>query len=471
MHNSTKEAETKPYKCLSDEPEVTGPIEKIRRISGLKNLYCLPDIHNKSHLEAPTSIAAEVEDSLVSELVPPSLGCGMGVVLTPFDVSDLSEKKLDDFYKKIKGEVDYSHESAIKGFFLWLGIISRPKLEYDFDSGEMRRAAASGARAVLEKYGLPESTLEHVEFGGRSPGSEILEEQVLDSVIPRSGEIEGGRNIGYGFGGNHFLEVQYVEKITDEETARKWGIRKGQVLVSYHGGGGSLPFYIGRYFSNRKKYSKKENFIRLPAKIIFHFADLGRVSDFPKRWRYYFEKNPFQEISVSGEEGQRRLASVVAAQNYGYAYRLGMVRRIMDAMEKAFGRGGMSLLWDACHDSIYPDGKDRRRIIHQNGANRVSSGKPVFISGTAKTASYLGVGLRSGFCDHGAGVAEKKAEKENKSVIHPENFLTYVYDRDRRKKALRHMTGEGLKEVAREFESAGIIKPVALLRPVATLKE
>lgn len=452
---------------------MAGPIEEIRKISRVKNLYCLPDIHNKSHLEAPTSIVAETDGVFVSELAPPSLGCGMGVILSPLEIGELTEERLDMFYEKIKEEVDYSHESALKGFFLWLGLLSRPKLKYDFNRKETLDAALLGASSVLKKYDFPESTLEKMEFGGKIPDGGILEGCGLDSVIPRSAEIEGGRNIGYGFGGNHFLEIQYVEKITDPETARAWGIKRNQVVISYHGGGGSLPFYIGRYFSNRKKYSGKENFLRLPAKLVFHFSDLRKISDFAKRWRYYFEKRPFQEIDAGEEEGKRRMASAVAALNYGYAYRLGMARRIIDSAEKAFGAGSKNffLLWDACHDSIYPDEKSRRRIIHQNGANRIFPGKPVFISGTNKTSSYIGIGRKDGYCDHGAGVAAKRAEKESESSVHPGNFLTYVYDRDRNKKAVRHMTDEGIMGVAREFESAGIIKPVATLRPVATLKE
>ncbi|MBN2488453.1 MAG: RtcB family protein, partial [Methanosarcinaceae archaeon] len=94
---------------------------------------------------------------------------------------------------------------------------------------ELDDAFMHGSRWAVEAgYGV-KGDVEHCEGSGSIPGADPS--QVSDKARKR-----GKPQFGTLGSGNHFLEVQYVDKIYDPGVARAFGLEEGQVTVMIHCG-------------------------------------------------------------------------------------------------------------------------------------------------------------------------------------------------------------------------------------------
>ena len=271
-----------------------------------------------------------------------------------------------------------------------------------------------------------------------------------------------------------------MEEIVDKETANAWKLTPGSIVIMYHGGGGAVSYYMGRYFANRKKDRNKfrSRVFQSFAKFLFHFGSVEGIQHARERWQYYFNPSAFQRIPASTFEGKRLMASIKASLNYSYAFRLAIAKRVMDSLQKAFGPNTTtSLVWDSIHNSIREETINGKRVIvHRHTATKAFEGKPVIVSGFNNTNSYIGVGLPHAedhlfSADHGAGETIKKHQAAGISKPHPEKFTTEIYTtKPPYKKTVEHITNEGLEAVVKPLEEAGIMRPVVKLRPIAVFK-
>jgi tRNA-splicing ligase RtcB len=451
-------------------------------IASLKSLalpmVCLPDIHLKERTEGPCSFAAATDGTIVPELTAPSVGCGMGVLTTSLTTKDADHIFFENFYREMRAHLGprYGH---IKNLLLWLGIINRPQFPYDLSNTEFENLIRQGAPYAVQKYNLPHDTLDHVEYHG-SMFTEGEQNTInLKKILPRVSYRSGSHDLGYGFKGNHFLEIQFVEEILDADMARSWGISEKQILIMYHGGGGAVSYHVGRYFGNRKKNTTRQKIILNILKVLFHFGSPRDWKFAPKRIRYYFFPKPFTEIPLDTPEGQRLMNATKASLNYSYGFRMAIVRRVIDSLERALPRKKpmVALLWDSAHNAIVEENIGGKNVVvHRHTANRAFEGKPVIVSGFNTTNSYLGVGLAGAeehlfASDHGAGVTIQKMEKDGLSKKHPKNLITHIYQTKPPFKQIReHITNEGIDYVVHQLETAGILRPVVKLRPLAVFK-
>lgn len=441
-------------------------------------IVCLPDLHLKERTEGPSSFAAATTDTIVPELTAPSVGCGMGAIITSLTVKDVNHEFFQKFYELMRRDLGprYGH---FRNLLLWLGIINRPKNAYDLTTEEFEHVIREGASAAINKYELPAETLDRVEYQGSLFTEEEKKTLSLKSILPRVSYRSGRHDLGYGFKGNHFLEIQYVEEMIDVKTARDWGLRENQIIIMYHGGGGAVSYHIGRYFGNRKKNTFRQKIILTLLKILFHFGNPRDWKYARERLRYYFFPRPFMEISLDSPEGTRLMLATKASLNYSYAFRIGIIQRIANSLVEALPtkKPTISLLWDGAHNAVVEEiihGK--KVVVHRHTANRVFDRKPVIVSGFNTTNSYIGVGLPGAqdhlfASDHGAGITIKKMEADGITTKHPKNYTTHIYQtKPPFKKVVHHMTNEGIDFVMDKLAEENIIKPVARLRPLAVFK-
>ncbi len=468
------------FGCNLTDPKLQEALFSIASLPQISRpLVCLPDIHLKENTEAPCSFAAAAENHIIPELSAPSVGCGMGVIATSLSRADITSEKLEMFYQRMQDHLGPRY-GLLENVFLWLGLKKRPLQKYDLSKNELANVIEQGAKAVQKKYTLPPDILQHIEYNGDSMDEETRRMFPAAAILPRAAWATGRHDIGYGFKGNHFLEIQYIETITDEATASAWGLRKDQVIIMYHGGGGAVSYYMGRYFANRKKDRNKfrsrvfQNF----GKFLFHFASGEGIRHARERWRYYFNPRPFEAIPANTFEGKRLMASIKASLNYSYAFRLAIGKRVLDALQETFGPGTTAfLLWDNIHNSIREERINGKNfIVHRHTATRVLEEKPVLISGFNNTSSYIGKGLSKGedilfSADHGAGETIKQHILNNKSQKHPDRHETEIHiTKPPYKKKVPHITNEGLNAVVRPLEEMNIVSAVAYTRPIAVFK-
>ena len=181
----------------------------------------LPDFHFKHDKEMPSSIAVATRETINPTFTCCSLNCGMALVA--FRVERPERDAVEDFYRRVRERLP-----------------SPPTYRRDLSAAEVVRAATEGAFFAVDKFGVDPAATERMEHGGRIDadpygGAERIRHELPWTVtqLSRIRFATIGRS-------NHFIELQEVEEVFDEERAALLGIERGQVTMQYHGGGGAL---------------------------------------------------------------------------------------------------------------------------------------------------------------------------------------------------------------------------------------
>ncbi|MDQ7250508.1 RtcB family protein [Dongia sedimenti] len=263
------------------------------------------------------------------------------------------------------------------------------------DPAEMDRMLAGGARwAVSEGYG-DAADLARIEESGCMPGAD-------PAAVSEHAKQRQQDEIGTLGSGNHYLEVQEVAEIFDEDAAAAFGLRRGEAIVSIHCGSRGLGHQIGTDFLHEMVTAAAGFGIELPDRELAC-------------------------CPIRSELGQRYLGAMRAGTNCALANRQILTHLTRGAFAHVFGRVEMPLLFDVSHNTCKEEthlvaGKPQRLFVHRKGATRAfgpgnptlppvfsAVGQPVLIGGSMGTSSYVLAGTRkseelafSSAC-HGAG--------------------------------------------------------------------
>ena len=333
---------------------------------------------------------------------------------------------------------------------------------------ELLDLLAKGSKWSLEQgYGVRadlEATEEYGFLKQAEPGF------VSESAIAR-----GRPQLGTLGAGNHFLEVQKVDEIYDEKTARAFGIdRPGQVTVMVHCGSRGFGHQVASDYI--KQMERKYGFSHLPDRELVNA--------------------PF-----SSELGQRYFKAMCAGMNYAFANRQMIVHWMRDSFRKVMGTDhGMKQVYDVCHniakvEKHEVDGEKMEVCVHRKGATRSFGpgreevnemyqgvGQPVFIPGSMSTASYVLAGTDSaeqksfGSTAHGAG-----REMSRKEAIRRFRGDKIAAEMETRNILVKAASWKGIaeeaapaykdiNEVAKVSNDLGLGKAVARLVPLGVVK-
>ena len=292
------------------------------------------------------------------------------------------------------------------------GLGSRRK-DFVFSMSDLDRVALEGARYIIERYGLgwPED-YKHIEEEGRYPRYKTGDIPDPDpSVVSREAKSRGLDQIGTLGSGNHFLEVQKVDRIFDREAARRMGIyEEGQITILIHCGSRGYGHQI--------------------------CSDYLRVME--RAVHKYNLRLPDRELActpASSPEATMYLKAFGCAVNFAFANRQAISHWVRQSFEQVFKRPAeemeMKIVYDVCHNIVKLerhkiDGETRDVFVHRKGATRSfpgntpyysdmipadyrDLGQPVFVPGSMGTASWVLLGqpgsleLTFGSSVHGAG--------------------------------------------------------------------
>lgn len=330
----------------------------------------------------------------------------------------------------------------------------------------------TGARwALKEGYGT-DTDLEHTEEGGCLPGADAAK-------VSRRAKQRGRNQIGTLGAGNHFIEVDEVDRIYDEASARQIGLFTGQITVQVHCGSRGLG----------------------------HQVCSDYVKAFQKSSRQFGYRLPDRELvcaPLDSQAGRDYLAAMQAAANYAFANRQLLAEQIRRSFEMVLAgklkRFQLFQIYDVAHNMAKIEthriaGRPTRVCVHRKGATRAfgphspelpsayrAIGQPVLVPGSMGTASYVLMGtdqaMRSSFgsCCHGAGrkMSRKSARKSVQAAALRDKLAS---------KGIRIYAGSmaGLAEeapaaykdvdrVVAVVHNAGIARLTARLKPVAVIK-
>jgi len=416
--------------------------------------FAMPDIHWGYGFPIGGVAATDVDaDGVVS---PGGVGfdicCGVRLLASALREEDFRRRRVD-----IMGELDARIPRG-----LGKGAVAAKRLLDDV----LERGAAA---AVAAGFGVPRD-LERCEEGGTSGGADP------GAVSARALE-RGGSQLGSLGAGNHFLEVQVVDRLEDPGAAEAFGLAPGMVTVMIHCGSRGLGHQV----------------------CTDYLADMGRAMN---RHGITVPDRQLACVPVHSKEGEAYLGAMAAAANFAWANRHVLAHATREAVAAALGTSpaetGMELVFDVAHNLAKVEEhrvgrRSRRLCVHRKGATRAFGpghpalppglrdwGQPVLIPGSMGTASWVLRGLAGNpafaTAAHGAGrVMSRSAAKKTRGgreVMH-DLEAEGITVRPGSVSLLAEEAPFAYKDVDAVVDvcaRAGLAAPVARLRPIGVVK-
>jgi tRNA-splicing ligase RtcB len=323
---------------------------------------------------------------------------------------------------------------------------------------EIPSGVGRGGKIVMKGADLDAVLLNGAaQFGDESDLERIESRGTLDGADPDAVSDEakhrGHDQLGTIGAGNHFVELDVVERIFDEQQAKRMGIEEGQVVVQIHTGSRGLG----------------------------HQVATDSIRAMVKAMPRYGISLPDRELACAplrSPEGERYLRAMAAAANFAFAN-----RQIITAGIRRAWPEQLDIVYDVAHNvAKVEEYNGRRLVVHRKGATRAFPDQPVLIPGSMGTASYLLVGSEKAMTEtfgsscHGAGrvMSRMRARKEvNAQELRARLERMGIIAEAASTKGLVEEAPEAYKDVDAVVEvvaRAGIAAKVARLKPIAVVK-
>ncbi|MCX6706764.1 MAG: RtcB family protein [Candidatus Woesearchaeota archaeon] len=440
---------------LMDAIKQDKTLEQASNVACLKGIqkaaYIMPDAHQGYGFPIGGVAAFDIDEGVISPGgVGYDINCSVRLLRT-----DLS---FDDFLKKRKELIDALFINVPAG----VGKGGRTKVSRE----ELMEVLAKGAKwAVSSGYGVADDFKKTEENGCMPADPNEVSSRAVQRGLPQLGSLGAG---------NHFLEMQRINKIFDEKIAKSFGIdRNDNITIMVHCGSRGLGHQV--------------------------------ASDYIKSMeeRYGFEGLPDRELinaPINSELGQSYYKAMSAAANFAFANKQMITHWVRETFNKIYGNIDIDVVYDVCHniakiEKHNIDGSMKKVCVHRKGATRSfgpgreeipeayrSVGQPVIIPGSMGTASYVLVGTKKaeevsfGSTAHGAGrVSSRTAALHNINGEHVRNELAKrgIDVKATSWKSIAEEAPEVYKdidEVVRVSKEAGLGMPVVRLVPISVMK-
>jgi len=440
------------------EEDVIRQVVNASTLTGIvRASIAMPDIHYGYGLPIGGVIATDWYEGIVSPGgVGYDINCGVRLLKTDLEERDVLKVKdslLSILFKNIPS-----------------GVGSTGKL--NLSNSQLEELMVKGSRWAVENGFGTELDLERTESFGRLEGAD-------PSRISKRAFERGKKQIGTLGSGNHFLEVQIVEEVFDEQKAKTMGLEKGKVTVMIHTGSRGFGHQVASDYLDEMELAVKKYNIKLPDKELAC-------------------------APIQSKEGQDYLKAMACAANFAWVNRQVIMHWVRESFEKvftvSFEKLGMNLVYDHAHNIVKREehvvnGKRRLLAVHRKGATRAfppghpdipevyrEIGQPVLIPGDMGRYSYVLTGTQKameesfGTSCHGAGrvLSRHKAIKKAKGrSIEKELKAKGIYVRSDSRRTIMEEMPEAYKDVSLvvdTIEKAGISAKVAKLRPLLVVK-
>lgn len=420
-------------------------LEQLINVSTLpgiqKYALAMPDIHEGYASPIGGVAAIRTSDGIIAPgMQGYDINCGVRLVK-----SNYSEKEISPYLDKLATEIQKQVPSG-------LGRGRQIKLSIK----EIDEILEGGIPLLVEQgYGEKED-IKNCEANGKLEWADA-------SAVSNIAKSRGRNQVGTLGSGNHFLEIQKVDEIFNEEVAKAFGLFKNQAVIMIHCGSRGLGHQVCTDYLRE--------FIPL----------------MESKYKIKVPDREFACVPFNSDDGQRALAASAAAANFAWANRQMILHFVRNAWQNILGNNSkLELLYDVAHNIIKKEvyeinGKKTEVAVHRKGATRAFPGQPVLIPGSMGTASYILAGLESGeeafysSC-HGAGrtmsrhqairtLSGKEVIKnlENKGIIVKCYFLRGISEE-------APQAYKNIDEVAEIVHHAGLSEKVARLVPIAVIK-
>ncbi|GIU68661.1 MAG: RNA-splicing ligase RtcB [Candidatus Pacearchaeota archaeon] len=431
-------------------------LEQVKNVAMLQGIIkasiAMPDAHQGYGFPVGGVAAFDIESGIIS---PGGIGydinCGVRLLssnLTKEEFLKKREQVLSELYKNIPSGVGH-------------------KGEFSFSERELNEILEEGVKWLVKKGFGEKQDIENCEDSGCIKNAN-------HEKVSQKAKSRGKNQLGTIGSGNHFLEVQYVEKIFDEKKARVFGLEKeGQITVLIHSGSRGLGHQTASDYI--KKMEKEYGWSHLPDRELAC-------------------------APIKSQLGQDYLQAMSASANFAFCNRHLITHQTRKSFKKYFPNVILKLVYDVAHniakfEEFDIEGKKMKLCVHRKGATRSfgperdelpsiyrKTGQPIFIPGSMGTYSYILVGtskakeISFASTAHGAGrVLSRAYAKRNISAEHlkKEMEMQNVAFKAGSIKGMIEEAPEAYKdvnEVVRVSHELGIGSLVARLKPLAVVK-
>jgi tRNA-splicing ligase RtcB len=423
-----------------------------------KHVVVLPDGHEGYGFPVGGVAATDMEEGVISPGgVGYDINCGVRLLR-----SNLNVNQVKPHLKNLVNELFNSIPSGVGSE----GAIKLTKSELD-------ELLIEGVDWAIEHgYGNKQDS-EVCEEKGRMKGANP--ESVSDMARKR-----GSPQLGSLGSGNHFLEIQQIQEIFDENAAKVMGLEKGKITVLIHCGSRGFGHQV---CSDYLRYSEKSL----------------------KKYNIELIDRELACVPNNSIEGENYRKAMYSALNFAWSNRQIITHFTRKTFEKIFSSSetglDMKLVYDVAHNIAKVerhkvDGEGMRDlVIHRKGATRAfpagmeqvpekyrQIGQPVIIPGSMGTASWILVGnkksldLSFGSTAHGAGrTMSRGAAKRSSTVekVKAELDSKGIYIKALTKNGIVEETPLAYKDVdsvVNVSDKLGIATKVAKLVPIGVIK-
>jgi len=423
-----------------------------------KHVVVLPDGHEGYGFPVGGVAATDMEEGVISPGgVGYDINCGVRLLRSNLNVNQV-KPHLKDLVNELFNSIPLGvgSEGAIK--------LTRSELDELLIEGV--------DWAIEHGYGYKQDS-EVCEEKGRMIGADP--ESVSDMARKR-----GSSQLGSLGSGNHFLEIQQIQEIFDENAANVMGLEKGKITVLIHCGSRGFGHQV---CSDYLRYSEKSL----------------------KKYNIELIDRELACIPNNSIEGENYRKAMYSALNFAWSNRQIITHFTRKTFEKIFSSSetglDMKLVYDVAHNIAKVerhkvDGEGMRDlVVHRKGATRAfpagmeqvpekyrQIGQPVIIPGSMGTASWILVGnkksldLSFGSTAHGAGrTMSRGAAKRSSTVekVKAELDSKGIYIKALTKNGIVEETPLAYKDVdsvVNVSDKLGIATKVAKLVPIGVIK-
>jgi len=422
-----------------------------------KHSIVLPDGHEGYGFPVGGVAAMDAEEGMISPGgVGYDINCGVRLVKTNLSEDEVRPKLKDlvtDLFKSIPSGV--GSKGAIR--------LSPSQLDEVLVKGV--------SWAINQGYGTNDDA-DVCEENGQI-------ENANPNKVSERARKRGAPQLGSLGSGNHFLEIQKVAEIHDEEAAKRMGIEKDSVTILIHCGSRGFGHQVCSDYLRISEQAQKKYNIDLPDR------ELACVPN-------------------KSEEGESYREAMFSALNFAWSNRQMLTHWTRKSFERVFKQSesdlDMKLIYDVAHNIAKVekhtiDGKLKSVVVHRKGATRAfpanrdeiplkyrDLGQPVLVPGSMGTGSWILLGKENsmdasfGSTAHGAGrmMSRTKArrnftEDQVKKSLNDKGIFIKSLTRD----GVVEETPEAYKDVdavVNVSHELGIATKVAKLVPIGVIK-
>ncbi|MBS3079999.1 RtcB family protein [Candidatus Pacearchaeota archaeon] len=425
--------------------------KNVAKLPGIvKYSLTMPDGHQGYGFPIGGVAAFDVEKGIISPGgVGYDINCGVRLLRTGISKEELMKKReeiLKDMFQKIPSGV--GHRGALK-----------------LSEAELDEVLRKGSQWALEKgYALKEDIEMTEDYGCLKPADA--------SKITEKAKKRGINQLGSIGSGNHFVEIEVIEKIFNKKVADVFGLKENEIVILIHTGSRGLG----------------------------HQTASDYIQKIEKEYDYIFPDRELIYAPLNSQLGKDYIEAMNAAANFAFANRQIITHNLRKTFERFFPQARIGVVYDIAHniakfESFVIDNKKIKVCIHRKGATRSFGpgrkeipekykeiGCPIFIPGSMGTSSYVLVGTNESekisfsSTAHGAGRAFSRTYA--KKHITKNELMSELESKNVKIKAgsIKGMIEEApeayknVDEVVRVSDELNIGKKVAQLKPLAVMK-